>query len=130
MKEDDKYGALKNLVKRPAKDAGGEKGGETGYELTPKGIFYMALYDAYGDSVDDKAMRDMNRFDAFQKAALKCLSQKASNGQHDCLFGADFNQFFAMCINAINLCGKMQKILQDHGIDVDLSDLGDDGEDA
>lgn len=130
MKEEDKYGALKNLVKRPAKARGKDKDGQAEYEITPKGIFYLALYEAYGDAVDDKAMRDMKRFDAFAKAALKNLSQKASNGKQDCLFGVDFNQFFAMCVKAINLCGKMHKILQDHGIDVDLSDLGEEGEDA
>ena len=130
MKEEDKYGALKNLVKRQAKNSDKDKGGQAEYEITPKGIFYMALYEAYGDAVDDNAMRDMKRFDAFAKAALKNLSQKASNGQQDCLFGVDFNQFFAMCVKAINLCGKMHKILQDHGIEVDFSDFEDGQEGA
>ena len=126
MENDGKYDALKNLIRRPGK-TGNENGG-TGYELTPKGIFYMALYEAYGDRIDEETMRDMKKFNAFSKIALKRLSQKASNGQNETLFGEDFNQFFSMFVNAINMCGKMQKILQDHGIDVDFSDPWDDSE--
>ena len=121
MKDD--YDALKNLIKRNGKKKQRpEQNDETKYELTPKGIFYMALYEAYGDCIPDKDMRNMEKFDVFARKTLENLSKKASAGERDDLFGIDFNQFFGMCVNAINLCGKMHKILEEHGIDVDFSD--------
>ena len=122
----DDYKALRNLIKRNGKKKPQpEQNGEVKYELTPKGIFYMALYETYGDCIPEKEMRNIKRFDAFAKAVLENLSKKSTSGGQSDLFGIDFNQFFGICVNAINLCGKMQKILEDHGIEVDFSDLSD-----
>lgn len=128
MLNDEECDALKSLIKpskavRKAKAGGGKA---ARYELTPKGILYMAICDAYGDVIDDGAMRDMNRFDRFMSAFLQKMSEKSTSGERSDVFGKDFNQFFRLVVNAINACGKMYKVLRDNGIEFDISDMSDD----
>ena len=128
MKKDDRYEALRNLIKKDPESDGNLAENET-YRFTPKGILYMALYETYGSRVREKDLQDIDKFNAFVKKALNALSCLATNNMQSNLFGEDFNQFFSMCVNAINLCAKMHKILEDHGIDVDFSDLENGQED-
>lgn len=86
------------------------------------------MAEAYGDCFGDE-VRDMGRFDAFLKAALRGLSLKATAGERRDLLGEDFNQFFLMFVNSVNMCGRLHKLLEDNGIDVDI-DPDEDGEEA
>jgi CRISPR/Cas system CSM-associated protein Csm2 small subunit len=83
--------------------------------ITPAGILYMALLDVYG--ID----RDMTKFEEFQKYVLERLSKLSTAGRQEDLFGENFNSFYAMYVETLNICGRMKETLEENGIDFDFN---------
>ena len=122
---------LRNLIKPdkdPEKITGNkiEKALEENqnFHITPKGILVMALAQIFGDDI----IADMDKIDEFQRSLLAGLSTLSTNGETPELFGEDFNEFYSMYIQTMNLCGRMREAIEKNGIEFDFGDEQDEGE--
>jgi len=107
----DNIAKRRNFTKKSKKDEG---------SVTPNLIVSAAMHDVYGDD-------DQSRLSMFMKLTVSTLSMLATRGEDGKLFGKDFNEFFSLYVNTLNLCGRMKAALEENGIDFDVNDnSGDD----
>lgn len=110
-----------SIVKDGALPASSDK--NEAYRITPKGILFAALYDAFDIGKDSKRFnKDIKKVDKFIKGLLKGLSMLSSDGEDDSLYGSDFTEFYTLCVKAINDAGRYRKLLEQNGIDPDAKD--------
>lgn len=109
---------------RPLKDAvSGIINSGSDYEITPRGLIMLSAIESF--DLNEK-VKDLTSFaskvNEFEKKLLQGLSRIATGNKTDDMFGYDFNEFFALYVQAMNMCGKMRKLLEDNGIPFDLND--------
>ena len=110
-----------SIVKDGAMPAFSDK--NEAYSITPKGILFAALCDAFDIGKDSKSFnKDIKKVDKFIKGLLKGLSMLSSDGENDSLYGEDFTEFYALCVKAINDAGRYRELLEQNGIDPDAKD--------
>ena len=123
-KPEDYAGALAGLIS-PGRDPtpGAGRPDPEGEPATPGEILAQALEDVYGVERNDAKLA------LFQLLLLKRLSELSTGGALDSLFGASFDGFYMMYVDAINMCGRMKEVLEANGIGFDPRDGGDEEED-
>lgn len=94
-----------NDVEFPAE---GEK-----YRLTPKGILWKTLDEAY------KIGFDIDKFEEFNSTLMNRLARLCIPDVTHNILGNDFNEFFQAFVDTMNLLGKAYQIIQKNGIDFD-----------
>ena len=110
-----------SIVKDGAMPASSDK--NEVYSITPKGILFAALCDAFDIGKDSKSFnKDIKKVDKFIKGLLKGLSMLSSDGENDSLYGEDFTEFYTLCVKAINDAGRYRELLEQNGIDPDTKD--------
>lgn len=93
------------------------------YSITPKGILFAALCDAFDIGKDSKTFnKDIKKVDKFINVLLKGLSMLSSDGENDSLYGSDFTEFYKLCVKAFNDAGRYRKLLEQNGINPDAKD--------
>ena len=98
---------------------------KTKYHLTPKGILWSELGKAYGVG------EDLDKFEEFSKQVVRKLSLLASGGENESMLGKDFNDFFMLFVQTLNLSAKMSELLEENGIPFNIEDYlnGDEDDD-
>ena len=110
-----------SIVKDGAMPASSDK--NEAYSITPKGILFAALYDAFDIGKDSKSFnKDIKNVDKFIKRLLKGLSMLSSGGENDSLYGSDFTEFYTLCVKAFNDAGRYRELLEQNGINPDAKD--------
>ena len=110
-----------SIVKDGAMPASSDK--NEAYSITPKGILFAALCDAFDIGKDSKSFnKDIKKVDKFIKGLLKGLSMLSSDGENDSLYGEDLTEFYTLCVKAINDAGRYRELLEQNGIDPDAKD--------
>ena len=89
---------------------------KTKYHLTPKGILWSELSKAYGVG------EDLDKFEEFSKQVVRKLSLLASGGENESMLGKDFNDFFVLFVQSLNLSAKMSELLEENGIPFSIED--------
>lgn len=97
-------------------ETGNVKDDEKSYQLTPKGILWSELDNAY------KIGGDLKKFENFIAKVLEKLSLLASSGENPKLLGRDFNDFFMLFVKSLNLAGKLKEVLDENNIDFDVDE--------
>lgn len=107
------YEGLDSIAKpKKRNDKTGSDGRQ--YSITPKGVLLMALCDVYGVEAS------IDRLEDFMKKVVGGLSLIATGGSDAALLGEDFNDFFRLYVDTLNLCGRMKEKLDENGIDFDM----------
>jgi len=84
------------------------------FSLTPKGILLGTLDEVYGTGAS------LEKLDEFSEKLIGRLSTMATAGESSSLLGKDFNDFFQLYVETLNLCGRMKEALEENGIDFDV----------
>ena len=84
------------------------------FSLTPKGILLGTLDEVYGTGAS------LEKLDEFSEKLIGRLSAMATAGESSSILGKDFNDFFQLYVETINLCGRMKEALKENGIDFDI----------
>ena len=84
------------------------------FSLTPKGILLGTLDEVYGTGAS------LEKLDEFSEKLIGRLSAMATAGESSSILGKDFNDFFQLYVETINLCGRMKEALEENGIDFDI----------
>lgn len=123
-KNDDRLSSISSIVvdtkkrssktQKNAESSASNENDEPTYRIAPKGILFLALSKVFG-----KKVITLDKLDEFTEILLKDLSRLASNGEKTELFGSDFNDFFSMFVETMNLCGMMKQKLDENGIEFD-----------
>lgn len=84
------------------------------FSLTPKGILLGTLDEVYGTGAS------LEKLDEFSEKLIGRLSAMATAGESSSILGKDFNDFFQLYVETINLCGRMKEALEENGINFDI----------
>lgn len=105
---------ISKLIKPKEKKQSVSEADCRGFSLTPKGILLGTLDEVYGTGAS------LEKLDEFSEKLIGRLSAMATAGESSSILGKDFNDFFQLYVETINLCGRMKEALEENGIDFDI----------